>query len=1102
MIQMNCPQCNGAYKVNNSQGHSRVRCPHCGSANSVEQQFVPLAQFQNTKKSKGTPWLLISLLGGGLFLMLFFVAAAIGAYFWYSSQQPQQAAVDLDPQARDGFVAAAVEEVPPEFPAVEQVVSSKPSRSARNKNRSSFRYGFDKGSQYQYQFSVESKMNKEDVSVTGVVSYSANRAGRRIDSRLTEDLPDQVKQLPNLVQIASSVVYSYHTGVQRGSPSTKMSNLLCDDTGQIHRTSLQFGDKNESDLLPIIFSSPEQIGLVDFPNDGSKSWQETASIQLVSVSASEAEVHESPVDRILNRHRSRYSSPYGAGGYPSLPGRSSMPGYRSPYDPYRRAVREKKPVDIDLKTISINTVTDYRFQSEDDATLVLKRVIKGTPADESDMKINLNRTETITFDKKKNVISKIESTGDTQIVIENITITLPIKYTVELKDVLTASDLAARNAKSKAESKKRSDKYAAERAERKRKSDAIKLAAREAASKYEVADFGEISWGLNSMAFTPDGRFLICGHQDRKISVYDTQRKRRVEFQDKLEQLGQVVCITVSPNGKYVLTGGYSGRIQVWKIDSSGLLDNVGQFVGHTSEIKSIAIDPAGKMVLSGESDDVARLWNLKTQKEVQTIREFDSSVDGTGFTEGGKIGVASDRENVIYVDAATGKIDRKRKGYRSGSAHDIAFSPDGTEFAVSDGYDLEIYETDTASKIKTIKGKSINWKIAYFPDGKHIISGEKALCIWSVESKSKVHEINVGEHVNVQAVAASPDGRFVTGASRPFKLFNNPLFGTSEFSIEKVDVASAGTADEDVEESEEGGLPKIHHQFPEQGWGIDALCFSPDGRYLYAGKYGLKVYDVDRKRTIDNHDRFKAGSVTAIEASSDGKHVLTALNSGVILVWQTDKRGQLTEVGKFLGHTSAVKTISIGPNNKWVVSGESKRARVWNLDTQKEELAVDFKKNVSSCRILPNGKAAVMSDGAGITVLRIPEMTVWKKYDKVGNGYGSHSAVSVDGRKMAIANGYKIGVFDSTTGSSQGMEMDAGETIWTLAFHPDGKHLLAGGSGRVMIWDTEKQIKIAELDVPSSYIQCVAISKDGKRIAAIPSSAGQSLTVFNSPVE
>ncbi len=1133
MIQMNCTQCNGVFNVDTSQGHAYVKCPHCSAANAVgatnpvgtanavraanpvQPQEVSLAQFQEPEPSRGVPWLWIILGVAGLFMMLLFAGGIFALYMLSSGPQLADQRQDAD----WNIAAEQIDEPEPQRSRPNKwTATPNPNRNTnkQSKNQSAFRYNFDKGHQYQYQFSVESSMNKQDVSLTGTISYSDASTDGTIDRKLKQGLPDQVKQMPNLMQIASNVVFSQRTGTKYGSPSNKISNLLCDDTGQIHRTSLQYGDKGDSDLLPIIFTSPDQIALVDFPDDGSRNWQETASIQLVNVSTTESKAPQTSIERILNRQRSHYPSPYGPGGYPSLPSRSPYTPPYSPYaryNPYGRRVTEKKPVEVELMTIAIDTVTDYKFQSENDSTLVLQRTIKGTPADSSDMKIRLNRTETITFDKKQNVISKIESEGDTQIVVENITITLPIDYTVDLKEVLTPADLAEkkrerdkRYAKSRAESKARSDKHAAERAAKKRKTDAAKLAAKEAASKYEHADFGKVSWGLKSMAFTPNGRFLICGHMDNKISVFDTQRKRRVEFLDDLDQLGQVVCTTVSPDGKYVLTGGYSGRIQVWKIDDSGLLDNVGQFVGHTSEIKSIAIDPAGKMVLSGESDDIARLWNLKTQKEVQAIREFESSVDGTGFTEGGKIGVATDRENMIYINAATGEIDRKRKGYRSGSAHDIAFSPDGTEFVVADGYNLQIYETDTASKTKTIDGESINWKVAYLPDGKHIISGEKAICIWSVESEGKVHEINVGEHVNVQAIAASPDGRFVVGNCRPQKMYNNPLFGTSDFSIKKVEVASSTTeaadpAPKDAVEPEVSGLPKVHCQFAEQGWGIDALCFSPDGKYLYAGKYGMKVYDVERKRTIDNHDRFKGGSVTAIQAAADGKHVLTALNSGAILVWETDSRGQLTQIGKFEGHSSAVKAITIGPNSKWVVSGESKRARVWDLKTQKESLAVEFERQVSSCQILPNGRAVVMSDGEGVTVLKIPEMETWKKFDKVGQGYGRNSAVSLDGRKLATANSAKIELYDSTTGDNLST-LDAGETVWTLAFHPDGKHLLAGGRGKVMIWDTEKQTKVAELDVPSYYIQCIAISKDGKRIAAIPGSAGQTLTVFNSPIE
>ena len=1126
VIQISCTQCNGVFKMGSSQGHAYVQCPYCGTANAVANTAAAKGQpsgrhpVDGSGSSRNVMYVLIAIAGVFAFLMLLL---AVGIFAWYSLS-PELQVADRQAETGEELVApdgeAEQQSASPETDANRRNgKSSKPS-STNGKNMSSFRYGFDKGYRYEYSFSVKSNLNKQDVSSGGVVSYTVGEVGGRIDSALKQGVPGEITKMPNLMKVGCIATVSQRTGSDRSTHSTWSGDLLCDDTGQVHKSVFKFGNKDESQLIPYVFSTLQQVGLVDFPDNGVKNWSEEGSIQVVSVSASETQVPQSPVDRILSRHRARFP-----GGYQPTPP-PSLPGFRGAFDPYgRRSTRDTKPIDVEVKTMSLNTVTQYKVKSENAATLILERSITGTPTDDSDIKIKLNRTETLTFDKKKNVLSKIESEGETQLQIDNITLTMPIEYSVNLK-VKTPEDLAKeklerdkRHAKSRAESEARQAKFTAERKAKKEKLAAEKLAAKEHASKYEHASFGDVSWGVKSMAFTPDGKFMICGHLDRKVSVYDTQRKRRVEFQEKLEQLGQVVCIAVSPDGKYVLTGGYSGRIQVWKIDDRGLLDNVGQFVGHSSEIKSISIDPTGKRVLSGESDKVARLWNLKTQKEIQAIREFESGVLGTGFTEGGKIGVATCRNNAIFVEAATGEISRKRKGYRRGSAHDITFSPDGTEFVVADGYDIKVYETDTASKIKTIKGDSINWKLSYFPDGKHVLSGENALCMWSTESASKVFEINVGDHVNVQAIATSPDGRFVAGDSRPLKLFSNPLLGASEFSLKKNDAKDKasgsgsaapskspedlfGKSDSDLADSNENSLPAIHCQFSEQGWGVDALCFSPDGRYLYAGKYGLKVYDVIKKRTIDNHARFKAGSVTAIKASANGKHVLTALGSGEILVWKTDKRGQLEQVGKFTGHSSAVKAISIGPNSRWVVSGEKKRARIWDLETQKESLAVDFGKQVTSCAVLPNGKAAVMSDGKGITVVMIPEMTVWKKFDKIGNGSGSHSAVSKDGRKLAVANGYEIEVFDSTTGGSIASKMKAGETVWTLAFHPDGKHLLAGGRGKVMIWDTEKQTKVAELDVPTSYIQCLAISDDGKRIAAIPGSAGQNLTVFNSPVE
>ena len=1127
MIEFDC-KCGGTFGISPAQANQQARCPYCNSTTDSSPVLVaslvspenPLPLESGNRQGAGLLLLVLGIMVGlGLLLLI----VGVGAYYWMSSPvadpvayRPAAPAAPVEVaevQNIDSFVGSAPftkkDRQPPKVRSAGNSAPTVESANSSNRSGKPFRYQFQDNYEYHYSFALESKLRKK-ISNTGTVRYVGGKDSRSqaVD---VEDLSAEIqKQNPMHVQcIANSSLMIDGTFREHDS---KRWGLLVDDTGKIHHRDLYYGKKNESPIMPFLYAPRLEIGLVDFPDSGATSWKEKSKVELLYVSAEKTTRPLTEIERITGRFR----SPHHRGFDP----------YQSPSDRYRSSILNRSrrgplagrdspttttKTDVDVKTMQIDIQSTYELESESSDELVLKRTIEGVTTEASDKKAKLSRTEILTFDKKQNVLSKIDSTGETQITVDEIMVVLPIKFTVKLDRVLNPAEAAVR----KRESEERAalaNKKAEEARELRRLESAAKKKAKDeaaAAKRLEALPYihAELPEGTaSSMALSANGKFLLCGNYS-EVSVYDTEKKQRVSVTKKLRDIGgKVESICVSPDGKQVLAGGRTGRIFIWNLDEDGQLEKAGEFAGHSSTIKSIAIDPTNQYVLSGEQNKVARLWNLKTQKEISAISEFESGVSGTGFTEGGKIGVACGPKNAIYIDVATGKIDRKRKGYRShGYAHDITFSADGKHFAVS-ASDVEVFETDTASKLNTIKTPGgVAWKLALLNGGKHLVMGQGDVSVWNVENSTRVFEFQIGDHVNVQSATLSADGKYFCGINslggkRPITVFNTKFLSEDTAAVSKLAEASESGENEGKTAGGEAtdNASLVHCTFPEQGWGVDSLCFSPDGRYLYAGKYGLAVYDVERKRTIDNHERFEAGSVTSIAASPDGKKVLVGLNSGRIMVWKTDKRGQLTNIGKFVGHASEISSISIGPNNRWVVSSGRKRAKIWDLKTLKEAHSIETESEVA-CRILPNAKAAIVGGRTGTKIFMIPEMTEWKNFDQANIRSSQATAVSLDGTRLAVSSGYKATLFNTQNGS-QLTELNAGETIWSLAFHPDGKHLLAGGKGKVMIWDIETGTKVSELDVPSSYVQCLAISNDGKRIAAIPGSAGQKLTVFNTP--
>lgn len=143
--------------------------------------------------------------------------------------------------------------------------------------------------------------------------------------------------------------------------------------------------------------------------------------------------------------------------------------------------------------------------------------------------------------------------------------------------------------------------------------------------------------GARDLAFSPDGRTLLSlDFQDLKLWEVDTGRRirrQRLASENPLDAMGgldisalmrqaqtaqepnsaQRSGIAVSPDGRFAARG-YGRTIKVRDLATG---EDIAQFVGHTSDITSVAFARGGRVIVSGANDGSVRLWTAPQGKEI-----------------------------------------------------------------------------------------------------------------------------------------------------------------------------------------------------------------------------------------------------------------------------------------------------------------------------------------------------------------------------------------------------------------------------------------------------------------------------------------------------
>ena len=573
----------------------------------------------------------------------------------------------------------------------------------------------------------------------------------------------------------------------------------------------------------------------------------------------------------------------------------------------------------------------------------------------------------------------------------------------------------------------------------------------------EVRSFLGHEASVNGLDFSHDGKYLITSSGDNSVRIWETANGKEI-FKTEPDH-ERLTDVALSANGKFFVTGGYGDTARVYDFQTKKILARipVNADKGRGYGI-SIAISPDNQWISFGEDNRVARLYNTSNWQQVYKF-EFTEGFCGGCFTS---VAFGPDKKN-FFMASHNGPLKKynlnngqlvKQFLDKVGELHALGVSPDGKKLMVAEDTLVTIYDTESGKEIQKIDPaltEEIN-ECVFTQDGKKILitSNDNTVTIWDLMKNKK-----------------------------------------------------AGSLTGFLNDRDKGGLTYDQDNFWDAGMAKymrfkNYLLISKDGKELIKGKFGTKVkrWDIASGKALMEYTGHKK-AVLCYDLSNDGKRLVTGGGDGKIILWNTQtgdsiqtiqsyrqpildihfsndetqvttsswdatmkihdlKTKKLLHYWEFNEFGSAF-TISWGPNDLYLFSGQHKELTMWEIDSHEPvRKFIGHQDQISSMRLSTDQNALLTASWDGsVRVWDIGTGLMTKKLK--GHTSAVHAAIYSGDEKSVFSAGADrvIRMWDLQNSTVSRTFEGHNAEVTSLLLSPDNKMLIShGADGVTKFWD------------------------------------------------
>jgi WD40 repeat protein len=461
------------------------------------------------------------------------------------------------------------------------------------------------------------------------------------------------------------------------------------------------------------------------------------------------------------------------------------------------------------------------------------------------------------------------------------------------------------------------------------------------------------------LSFSPDGRRLVAQGSDATIVILDRASGRQLQIMEghsKSKNFGPegendigINCIAFSSGGKFIVSGSQDKTVKVWD-GSSGLL--LRSIKAHSAEVKWLAVTPDEGFIISAGADKVVKKWDITTGRLVRTLSNNAST--STISRDGRWLVTGNDRAISItsIEDGATLRIIPSQVNV----VGSVNFSNDGKLLSASWDGKIRLWGLKEGRLLRSIDAYDGRATAAAFtPDERYAVSGDqkdygaanfdakvkRPLKLWDLSS-GKLTKVFNGEHADVESIVFSDDKKYMVSSGLGKPIIWDFVSGRL---VHEIDAFSQAVITPDGRYLLAGQyvantvglwdiksgmqIKGIKNSFSSRYFGI-----LPGGRRFYsAGDSRIMFWDLEQLKplgVLGTHEDETLVGISAVAFAGSGSMIISGAGNGTLKLW--DLRQPHPEGFLIKAHPEGVRSIAISRDESLIASTSSDGAiRLWD---------------------------------------------------------------------------------------------------------------------------------------------------------------------------